>query len=109
MNRSIRNTCIVAGAAVLLSGCIEETFPEGGYATSDQIAESPIATEGMIASIPSIMITNYLGLGVHVDFGYPGIMGANDRVAGDVFPVGGNMHARHQRLMLQADGPCCTI
>ena len=96
MNRSIRNTCIVAGAAVLLSGCIEETFPEGGYATSDQIAESPIATEGMIASIPTIMITNYLNLGEHVDFGYPGIMGANDRLAGDVFPVAGNMPGGNQ-------------
>ena len=80
----------------MLSGCIEETFPEGGSATSDQIAESPIATEGMIASIPTIMITNYLNLGEHVDFGYPGIMGANDRLAGDVFPVAQNLPGGNQ-------------
>ena len=96
MKRIFFNTCVCAGAALLLSGCIEETFPEGGNATSDQIAESPIATEGMIASIPTIMITNYLDLGEHVDFGYPGIMGANDRLAGDVFPVAQNLPGGNQ-------------
>ncbi len=96
MNRIFKNTFVVAGAVLFLTGCIEETFPEGGYATSDQIAESPIATEGMVASIPTIMITNYLDLGEHIDFGYPGILGANDRLSGDVFPVSGNLDGGNQ-------------
>ena len=79
-----------------MTGCIEETFPEGGGATSDQIAESPIATEGMISSIPTVLITNYLDMGDHFDFGYPGIMGANDRMAGEVFPVSQNLPGGNQ-------------
>ncbi|MBO8444307.1 MAG: RagB/SusD family nutrient uptake outer membrane protein [Bacteroidetes bacterium] len=96
MNSILRKTCFFAGAVMLLPGCIEETFPEGGYATADQIAESSMALEGMISSIPTIMITNYLDLGEHVDFGYPGILGANDRLAGDVFPVAQNLPGGNQ-------------
>ena len=96
MNRILKNTCLFIGAAFVMTGCIEETFPEGGGATSDQIAESPIATEGMISSIPTVLITNYLDMGDHFDFGYPGIMGANDRMAGEVFPVSQNLPGGNQ-------------
>lgn len=77
-------------APVLLSSCIEETFPEGGNVTTEQVGDSPFAMNSLASSIPTILITNYIGIGDHFDFGYPGIFGATDRLAGEVFPVSGN-------------------
>ena len=79
MNNILKTTALLLGSSVLLSGCIKETFPESGYATSDQTAESPFAKEGLITAMPTVLITNYIDLGEHIDFGYPGIFGATDR------------------------------
>ena len=75
MNNILKTTALLLGSSVLLSGCIKETFPESGYATSDQTAESPFAKEGLITAMPTVLITNYIDLGEHIDFGYPGIFG----------------------------------
>ena len=91
MNNILKTTALLLGSSVLLSGCIKETFPESGYATSDQTAESPFAKEGLITAMPTVLITNYIDLGEHIDFGYPGIFGATDRMVGEVFPVSGNL------------------
>ena len=96
MNQIIKFTTVLFGSAVLLAGCIEETFPESGSATAGQIAESPFAQDGVVSAMPTILITNYLDLGEHIDIGYPGILGANDRMAGEVFPVSGNMPGGNQ-------------
>ena len=85
-----------AVATASLSGCIKETFPESGYATSDQTAESPFPKEGLITAMPTVLITNYIDLGEHIDFGYPGIFGATDRMVGEVFPVSGNLPGGNQ-------------
>lgn len=90
-NKIVKITAALLCAPVLLSSCIEETFPEGGNVTSGQVAESPFAMENIAASIPTILITNYIGIGDHFDFGYPGIFGATDRLVGEVFPVSGNL------------------
>ena len=86
MNNILKTTALLLGSSVLLSGCIKETFPESGYATSDQTAESPFAKEGLITAMPTVLITNYIDLGEHIDFGYPGIFGATDRMVGEVVP-----------------------
>lgn len=78
---------VVAG----LTGCIRETFPQGKYVTSGQIEDSPFALEGTMASMPAKMLTNVVGVDDDFDFGYPGIMGATDRMVGEVFPVAGNL------------------
>lgn len=85
-------------APVLLSSCIEETFPEGGNVTTEQVGDSPFAMNSLASSIPTILITNYIGIGDHFDFGYPGIFGATDRLAGEVFPVSGNLPGGNQYL-----------
>ena len=90
-NKIVKIAAALLCAPVLLSSCIEETFPEGGNVTSGQVAESPFAMENIAASIPTILITNYIGIGDHFDFGYPGIFGATDRMVGEVFPVSGNL------------------
>ena len=96
MNNILKTTALLLGSSVLLSGCIKETFPESGYATSEQTAESPFAKEGLITAMPTVLITNYIDLGEHIDFGYPGIFGATDRMVGEVFPVSGNLPGGNQ-------------
>lgn len=98
MNNMLKSVVVMLGASALLTACIDETFPENGYATTDQISESPFAADGVISSMPITMITSYLGSVTteHFNFGYPGIMGANDRMAGEVFPVAGNVPGGNQ-------------
>lgn len=96
MNQIIKFTAVLAGSAALFSGCIKETFPESGYATGGQIADSPFAQEGVLTAMPTIFITNMVDIDEHIDFGYPGIMGSLDRLAGEVFPVSGNMPGGNQ-------------
>ena len=55
MNNILKTTALLLGSSVLLSGCIKETFPESGYATSDQTAESPFAKEGLITAMPTVL------------------------------------------------------
>lgn len=95
-NKIVKFAAALLCAPVLLSSCIEETFPEGGNVTSGQISESPFAMEDIAASIPTILITNYLDMGDHFDFGYPGIFGATDRMVGEVFPVSQNLPGGNQ-------------
>lgn len=95
-NKIVKFAAALLCAPVLLSSCIEETFPEGGNVTSGQISESPFAMEDIAASIPTILITNYLGMGDHFDFGYSGIFGATDRMVGEVFPVSQNLPGGNQ-------------
>ncbi|WP_295939063.1 RagB/SusD family nutrient uptake outer membrane protein [uncultured Alistipes sp.] len=96
INKILAFAAVLLGSSVVLTGCIEETFPESGYATSDQIAESPFAQDGVISSMPTILITNFINLGEHIDFGYPSFFGATDRMIGEVFPVSGNLPGGNQ-------------
>ena len=95
-NTIMKFCAVLLGSAVLLSSCIKETFPEGGSATTEQVGESPMAADGVLTAMPTILMTNYLGVGQHFDFGYPGIMGSYDRLAGEVFPVSGNVEGGNQ-------------
>ena len=96
MNNIIKGTVVLLGSAVMLTGCIKETFPEGGYALPDQILESPFAADGLIASMPTMLVTNYIDIGQHFDFGYPGMLVALDHLAGEIFPVAGNLPGGNQ-------------
>lgn len=101
----VRLSGVLLASSVLLSGCIKETVPQGSGATSEQINDSPLATEGSLAAMPTILITNYLDLGEHIDFGYPGLMGATDRLVGEVFPCGSNQYTdRWQPYMYNTGG-----
>lgn len=91
MNNILKTAIVLLGASTLMSGCIKETFPLEGVATEEQVNESPYATSGLVSAIYTSLITNYIGIGDHFDFGYPGIFGATDRAVGEVFPVSGNL------------------
>lgn len=88
MNKITAITLALAGSAVLLTGCIKETFPSGSTATLDQKADT---FEDAVAGLPTILVTNYTNATTeHVNFGYGGIFGGTDRAIGEIFPVTSN-------------------
>lgn len=87
MNNILKFSAVLLGFSVLASGCIKETLPEGGSATQGQIAGSQFASEGAVMALPTVLITNRVGWSEHIDFGYPALFGATDRLAGEIFPV----------------------
>lgn len=77
----------LAISATILTGCIEETFPEGGTATSDQIGSSATALEASVNGLPSQMVQGYLVYGTQVhetDLAYPQFMIAQTEMLGDM-------------------------
>ena len=50
-------------SATVLTGCIEEVFPEDSTATSDQIGASATAIEASLNGLPSQMVQGYLVYG----------------------------------------------
>ena len=104
MNKILKLSAILLGAAVVATGCIKEPMPQGSGVIQEQVSESPFAFSGIASSIPTTLITNYLDVGDHYDFGYPGLMGCTDRLVGDMFPAcwyaGGNQYYdRYQPYM----------
>ena len=114
-NRLYRFALVLLGASFFATSCIQEEFPYGSSATKDQIEDSSFAADGMIAAAPASMITNYIGIGEHYDFGYPGILASLDRAIGEVFPSnaysGGNQYYdRFQVFMYHIGlGPSNTL
>lgn len=76
-----------------LSSCIEETFPEGDTATSEQIGASASALEASLNGIPSQMAKGYFVYDDQVhetDLSYPLFMIAQTEMLGDMYPLGSN-------------------
>ncbi|MDR2804250.1 MAG: RagB/SusD family nutrient uptake outer membrane protein [Dysgonamonadaceae bacterium] len=76
-----------------LTGCIEETFPEGDTATSEQIGASAEALQASLNGIPSQMSQGYLVYGSQThetDMAYPQFMIAQTELLGDIYPFGSN-------------------
>lgn len=93
--RTIYITVIVA--ALLLSSCIKETFPQGSVQTQEQVSESGTALEAMINAIPASMMTsNALGwassssYGDHTDFGIGAIHLKTEFMLEDMVTSGDN-------------------
>ena len=95
INKIYRLFALMFGLAVLTTSCIQETYPLGSSATAEQAGESSFAANGMIASVPAILVTNII-YNTHEDFGYPAIMAHLDHAIGEVFPsnayTGGNQY-----------------
>lgn len=85
---------ILATASVMmLTGCIEETFPESSSATSEQVGASSSALEASLNGIPSQMVQGYYIYGDQVhetDMAYPQFMIACTEMLGDMYPEGSN-------------------
>lgn len=80
------SACILA-ASVLLTGCIEETFPTDS-ATESQVTASPFGLSGSVSAIAASMSTpySYAGSGNNYgfDLGYSGILCVKDAMIYDV-------------------------
>ncbi|MDR3218435.1 MAG: RagB/SusD family nutrient uptake outer membrane protein [Dysgonamonadaceae bacterium] len=84
---------LLAVAALMLTGCIDETFPEGDTATSEQIGASATALEASLNGIPSQMSQGYLVYGGQThetDMAYPQFMIMQTELLGDMYPLGSN-------------------
>lgn len=80
-------------AMFALTGCIEETVPEGGTATAEQVGASAAALEGSLNGIPAQMSLGYYVYEDQVhetDMAYPQFMIAQTEMLGDMYPLGSN-------------------
>ena len=79
----------MAMSAFALTGCIEETVPQTGTATAEQVGASATALEASLRGIPSQMAQGYLVYGKQeeeTDMAYPAYMIAQTELLGDMFP-----------------------
>lgn len=84
---------LIAAFGVLLTGCIEETIPQNGTATSDQIGASSSALEAALNGLPTQMSQGYYVYGNQThetDMAYPATMIAMTEMMGDMYPLGSN-------------------
>lgn len=88
MKNIMKKLVLAALAPVMLSGCIEETFPEGGTVTADQVGQSATALQAMVNSIPTAMILYAQNYAQAWDFGYPAMAVSLAHMSGDVL-IGG--------------------
>ena len=80
-------------AMFALTSCIEETVPESGSATAEQVGASAAALEGALNGIPSQMAQGYYVYGEQThetDMAYPQFMIAQTELLGDMYPLGTN-------------------
>ena len=76
-----------------INSCIEETFPEGSSATSEQIGSSSSALQAALNGIPSQMTQGYYVYNRQeheTDMAYPLYMIAQTEMLGDIYPLGAN-------------------
>ena len=80
---------LALSATFVLTGCIEETFPESDMATAQQIQASASALEGAVNGISSQMSQGYLVYGEQVneiDMAMPSLMIIQTELLGDIYP-----------------------
>ena len=84
---------LIAASLLMFNSCIDETFPEGSLATSEQIGASASALEASLNGIPSQMTQGYYVYDDQVhetDMSYPQFMIAQTEMLGDMYPLGSN-------------------
>lgn len=84
---------IALSATFALTGCVDETVPENGYATAEQVGASASALEGALSGIPTQMQQGYYVYGDQVhetDMAYPQFMIGMTEMLGDMYPEGTN-------------------
>ena len=69
-----------AASSLLMTGCIEETTPEGSTVTEEMLTASTKATEAMLWGMPAKLYAynEALGRSFHYDWGYGSIMHIRD-------------------------------
>ena len=70
--------------AIALTGCIKETFPQGGGATSDQMLSNTRAFESLVRGIPGYLMQPTTHAGNHYELGYPAMVTIREMFGNDV-------------------------
>ena len=87
MNKTIK-MLLAAAASLSLASCIEETFPMGGTATSEQLAESAAAMQGSVDGMVAQTYQPYYFLGSgnqqEYDISYAGLLITYARALNDL-------------------------
>lgn len=85
---SFKYMLMAAVASLATTGCVEETFPEGGTATQEQVGASAAALESSLRGIPTQMTQGYFVYGDQVhetDMSYAGLIIAQAEMLGDMY------------------------
>jgi len=93
MNKILKKITLLSAAALLCTGCIEETFPEGSSVTADQLGANAGAFSASVNGISSQMSQWYYVYGSQThetDMGYLMWPIADTEMLGDFFPEGSN-------------------
>lgn len=93
MKNIVKILALITASILAFTSCIEETFPENGTATADQIGESSSALQASLNGIPATYAQGYLVYGDQVhetDMAYPQFMIAFTEMMGDMYPLGSN-------------------
>jgi hypothetical protein len=93
MKNTIKILAFLAASVLAFTSCIDETFPENGTATADQIGQSSSALQASLNGIPATFSQGYLVYGEQVhetDMAFPQFMIAFTELLGDMFPLGSN-------------------
>ena len=86
-HNSLKYMLMAAVASMTTTGCIEETFPEEGAATQEQVGASATALESSLRGIPTQMSQGYFVYGDQVhetDMSYAGLIIAQTEMLGDM-------------------------
>lgn len=93
MNRIILKSLSLLAVIAMGTGCIQETFPEGGTVTTEQVSANENALTAMANAIPVNMIATDTGGYVdidHWDFGIGSMHIMTDQMVGDLTTMGDN-------------------
>ena len=93
MNKILKKITLLSAAAMLTTGCIEETFPEGSTVTAEQVGASADAFVASVNGITAQMSQWYYVYGSQThetDMGYLMFPIADTELLGDFFPQGSN-------------------
>lgn len=74
---------ILGMSAIMLTGCIEETFPTSGV-TSEQVSESSKSLESIVKGMPAYMKKYHVWSTNAFDFGYPSVYIALNLMTNDM-------------------------
>ena len=88
MKKTIISLLVAAAAVSVLPGCIQETFPLEGVATSDQMAESSAAMKGSVDGMVAQTYQPYYFYGssnqLEYDISYAGLLITYARMTNDL-------------------------
>lgn len=83
--KKIMKFVLLLMVSVSLNGCIQETFIQQGYASAEQVANTPDAYESLVGAITSTLVGDfYFGSSYPYDHGYPSFFLQRDVMGQDI-------------------------